>query len=144
MRYLHISLFGFVKYRGLNPVVPWVVLGVYLVLLVILAGIAVRWRGGAGLALATGLLLFAAEPFTTLNGGCEVGTAAGVFPTIPRVAVDGTAILLESWNGSCTAYLNSLVEGFGALWIAGGLWFDSLPDRTLDRWTAVVERYWPS
>lgn len=143
MRYLHISLFGFVKYRGLAPVVPWIVLGAYLVLLLVLAGLAVRQGERAGLALGIGLLLLAVEPFTILNGGCEVGSAGGTQTTIPRLAVDGVAVIVWSWNGSCTMYLNSLVLGLETLVIAAGLWLGSLPDVAFTRWLQLINAYWP-
>lgn len=133
MRYLHVSLFGYVTYRGLPPVVPWVVLGASLLVLVALAGLAVRRWSGPGLALGAGLLLLAAEPFAILDGGCEVGAATGAASIVPRVVVDGVAVVVYSWNGACDAHLHGVVLTAGVLSVAGGLWFSSIPGTVLGR-----------
>lgn len=137
IRYLHISLFGFVKYRGLAPVVPWVILGAYILLLGVLAVVAVYRLERNGLAIGTGLLLFAVEPFTILNGGCQVSSSAGL-ASIPRVAWDGAAIVIWAWNGSCSMYLAYPLVAVALLLVAVGMWVGSLPDVALSRWRHLL------
>jgi len=136
-RYLHITLFGFVTYRGLAPVVPWVLLGAYVLLLGVLAVVAIYRLGRTGLILATGLLLFAVEPFTILSGGCDVSSSAAP-ASIPRVALDGTAITIWAWNGACSMYLAYPLVAFALLLVAVGLWIGSLPDVARTRWRQLL------
>lgn len=146
LRYLFSALFGFVTYRGLNPILPVLVLGVYTVLLVALGVIAAVHRGKSGIVLGTGSLLLAGEPLTSTfvwGDGCEVGGSAGS-SLLPEVTGDGAAVVVYAWNGSCSTSLNSVVIGVGVIVVGFGLWTGRLPDSTLARWMALVETYWPS
>jgi hypothetical protein len=139
VRYLFTWLFGTVTYQGLSPLVPWLVLGAFGVVLVGLAVGATRQGGASGLALASGLVLFAAEPFTDFGGGCEVGSATGQGVALPGVSVEGLTVLVSTPGGACQFYLNVVTLGLGSLLVAGGLLGTSLPDSAITRATTAVE-----
>lgn len=137
VRYLHVTLFGFVKYRGGPPIVPWIVLGVYLVGVVGAAGLAATRLEWDGVVIGTGLLLLVVEPFTIPNGGCEVSSTASL-ATAPQVATDGAALIVWTWNGSCSMFLNAPLLGLATVLLAGGLWRGSVPDVVLARWRTLL------
>lgn len=146
VRYLVSALFGFVTYRGLAPVVPFLVLGLYAVSVGALAVLVAARRGRAGAVLGTGLLLLVVEPLTSSmlwGDGCEVGSATGT-SLLPRTTVDGAAVVVYAWNGACSASLNTVAIGLGLLSVGVGLWLGSLPEETLTRWLRLVEAYLPS
>lgn len=146
LRYLVSALFGFVTYRGLAPTVPFLVLGLYVILLFVLAGILAVRHGKSGVVLGTGLLLLAVEPVTssfTWGDGCEVSGTAGA-SLLPEITVDGVRLILYAWNGSCSASLTTVVIGVGGLLAGIGLWMGRLPDVTLTRWITLIETVCPS
>ena len=146
VRYLIGTLFGFVTYRGLTPIAPWVVLLLYLLVLI---GVAVRAairRGIPGISLGLGLLLLAVEPLLSSfmwGDGCEVrGTSQASL--IPEISVSGARVTLFAWNGSCSVSVTPAVIGISILLLGSGLWMGNLPETTLGRWTAFVDAYLPS
>jgi hypothetical protein len=146
VRYLVSTLFGFVTYSGLAPVVPFLVLGLYSVPVGALAVLVAARRGRAGAVLGTGYLLLVVEPLTSSllwGDGCEVGSTAGV-SLLPRTTMDGVAVVVYAWNGACSASLNTLAIGIGLSSVGIGLWMGDLPEEALTRWLMLVETYWPS
>ncbi|SFS07468.1 hypothetical protein SAMN05216559_3226 [Halomicrobium zhouii] len=136
-RYIHLYLFGSVSYGGLAPVVPWLVLGSYVGSLALLAVVASRRADPAHVAVGVGLLLFAIEPFTILNGGCEVATGAEPSSALPGLMLDGLAVVVSTPGGACSASLNIPLITAGALSLGGGLWFASATDAFLERLLSV-------
>lgn len=146
LRYLFGTLSGFVKYRGLAPVAPWVVLLFYLLLLVGMAVFAAVRQGVAGTTLGSGLLLLAAEPLVSSfvwGDGCEVGSTART-SLVPEISVSGARIVLQPWNGSCSVSVTLAVIAIGLGLLGSGLWMGTLPEAALKRWTGFVEAYSPS
>ena len=140
-RYALSATFGFVTYRGLAPLVPFLLLGVYMSLLGGAAAVSAVRRGIAGIGTSAGLLAFAAEPVSSSflwGDGCEVSNAVGG-SLVPAVTVDGLRILLHSWNGACSVSLNTALLGLGLLVLGSGLWRDSLPELAFARWMNAVE-----
>lgn len=146
VRYLFGTLFGFVKYRGLAPVAPWVVLLLYLLLLI---GVAVRAtirRGIPGITLGLGLLLLAVEPLVSSfiwGDGCEAGSASQA-SLLPEISVSGARVTLFAWNGSCSVSVTPAIIGISILLLGSALWMGNLPETTHGRWTAFVDAYLPS
>lgn len=143
LRYLIAASFGYVTYRALAPTIPFIVLGIYMVLLLGLAILLAVWRGGPGVVLGTGLILLVIEPVTSMfiwGDGCEVGGRAGA-SLLPEITVDGAKVILYAWNGSCSASLNVVVI-VGGVCLAGiGLGTGKLPDIALTRWMTFIETY---
>ena len=141
LRYLDSVLFGFVEYRGLAPVLPFLLLGGYMLLLgVVATAVAVR-RGISGIGIGTGTLVFGIEPVSSMylwGDGCEVGDTAGT-TLIPEVAVEWPGVVLYSWNGACSNTLNTVLLGIGLVLVGSSLWRDTLPDVAFARWMNVVE-----
>ena len=140
LRYVFSTTFGFAEYRGLAPIVPFLLLGVYMLFLGGAAAVSAVRRGIAGIGMGAGLLAFAVEPLSSsflLGDGCEVSNAVGG-SLIPEVTVDGLWITLYSWNGACSASLNTALLGLGLLVLGSGLWRDSLPDFAFARWMNAV------
>gem|GEM_PF-3296708 len=133
VRYLHLHLFGSVTYRGLAPIVPWLVLGSYVALLALLAVSVARRVGPSTLALGVGILLFAVEPFTILNGGCGVGRGAGSSSAFPGLVWDGLVLVVTTPDGACSMYLNTPILGMATFLLGGGLWFASVTDAVVER-----------
>ncbi|PSQ24280.1 hypothetical protein BRD04_01665 [Halobacteriales archaeon QS_9_67_17] len=139
-RYALSATFGFAEYRGLAPLVPFFLLGVYMLLLGGAAAVSAVRRGIAGIGMGAGLLAFAVEPVSSSflwGDGCEVSSAAGE-SLVPEVTVDGLWITLYSWNGACSASLNTALLGLGLLVLGRGLWRDSLPELAFARWLHAV------
>jgi hypothetical protein len=116
-------------------VIPFLLLGVYALLLGGAAAVSAVRRGIAGIGMGAGLLAFAVEPVSSSflwGDGCEVSNAVGG-SLIPKVTVDGLGIILYSWNGACSASLNTALLGLGS-----GLWRDSLPELAFARWLHAV------
>jgi hypothetical protein len=145
LRYLFGTLFGFVKYRGLAPVAPFVVLVLCTVLLVGVAGLTAVRRGVAGLALGAGLSVLAVEPFISSfvwGDGCEVsGTAQASL--LPEIVGSGTRLVLQPWNGSCSVTLTLPVIGLSTVFLGIGFWRGHLPEAALSRWMSSLEMHWP-
>jgi hypothetical protein len=139
-RYALSATFGFAEYRGLAPLVPFLLLGVYMLLLGGAAAVSALRRGIAGIGMGAGLLAFAVEPVSSSflwGDGCEVSNAVGG-SLIPEVTVDGLGIILYSWNGACSASINTALLGLGLLALGSGLWRDSLPELAFARWMHAV------
>jgi hypothetical protein len=139
-RYALSATFGFAEYRGLAPLVPFLLLGVYMLLLGGAAAVSAVRRGIAGFGMGAGLLAFAAEPVSSSflwGDGCEVSNTVGG-SLVPEVTVDGGRIILYSWNGACSASLNTALLGLGLLVLGSGLWRDSLPGIAFARWLHAV------
>jgi hypothetical protein len=146
VRYLFGTLFGFVKYRGLAPVAPWVVLLLYLLLLIGIAVWVAIQRDSPGIPLSLGLLLLAVEPLASSfmwGDGCEVGSASQV-SLIPEISVSGARVTLFAWNGACSVSITPAILGISILLLGSGLWMGNLPETTLRRWIAVVDALVPS
>lgn len=148
LRYLFGTLFGFVTYRGLAPLVPFLILGLYMILIVGLAVIAGIRRGNAGLVIGTGLLVLAVEPVESSylwGDGCEVSSAAeaSLVPDI-TISTSRMVVVLHPWNGACSTSLTIVLIGLGVAFVGGGLWMGRLPDAVLSQWMTFIERYWPS
>ena len=140
-RYALSATFGFAEYRGLAPLVPFLLLGVYTLLLGGAAAVSAVRRGIAGIGMGAGLLAFAVEPVSSSflwGDGCEVSNAAGGSP-IPEVTVDGIGITLYSWNGACSASLNIALLGLGLLALGSGLWRGNLLKLAFARWMNAAE-----
>jgi hypothetical protein len=143
VRYLMSALHGFTVYRGLDSSVLLVVSGIYTGSIIVLAAIAMARLETAGGISGAGLVLLAAEPFTTVfESGCQVSAGSGS-SLLPEVVVDGITVGISSWNGSCEASLNTAVIAVGLLCVAGGLWMGNFPAIALSRWRAVVDSYYP-
>lgn len=145
MRYLIGTLFGFAEYRGLSPVIPFLALGVYVLLLGGVAVSAIARRELAGLSLGTGLLILAVEPIASSflwGDGCEVSAGAGA-SLLPEILVRqmGRVIVLFTWNGSCSVSLTTPVIGIGVAFVGIGLWAGEILDNFVARWVALLERY---
>lgn len=56
---------------------------------------------------------------------------------IPEVGVDGVAVVLLSWNRSCSDSLNTVVISVGLLGVAGSLWMMS--EVILTWWRILLE-----
>jgi hypothetical protein len=145
-RYLFAALFGYVTYRGLAPMIPFIALGLYMLLLVTIAvGAVVRYRR-AGLLIGAGLLVLALEPLGSAmlwGDGCEVG-GGGKSLLLPKVTIADLRIVVYAWNGSCGASLTPQVIGPGLGLVVVGFRRARVPARVLDRWLALVERCWPA
>ena len=142
--YLFSTLFGFVTYREIAPVVPALVLGIHSLLLLALAVVAAVRFEKSGVVLGMGLLLFAIEPGTSSfiwGDGCEVGGGSGasLLSTLTR---DGPAVVLYTWNGACSISLNTVAIGIRVLLVGVGLWLEGLPELALSRWMMLIDKYW--
>jgi len=141
LRYLDSTLFGLAEYRGLAPVVPFLLLGIYMLFVSSVAIVVAVRRGIAGISIGTGILVFAIEPVSSMylwGDGCEVSSTAGT-ALIREVAVEWPGIILYSWNGACSATLNTVLLGVGVLLVGSGLWRDDLPDVAFARWMNAIE-----
>jgi len=146
LRYLDSALFGYTLYRGLTPEVPFLLLAAYMLLLGAVAILSAVRRGRPGISIGVGMLVFAIEPISSAflwGDGCEVGGTTGA-SLVPEVAVDWPGIVLYSWNGACSATLNTVLVGVGLLLVGGGLWRDDLPDIAFDRWMDMIETSAPA
>lgn len=148
VRYLFGTLFGYVEYRGLAPVVPFVLLAGYGLLLAALAVGAVRlWGfGSVGMPVGLGALLLALEPGSSAflwGDGCEVAGRAGG-SLLPKVTGDGVAVVLHAWNGACAVSLNTAHVGVGLLLVGSGVWAGGIPDVLLRRWLRMLDRDHPA
>lgn len=135
VRHLHSVLFGYVTFRGVAPLLPWVFLAAYCGLLGLSAVVAVLRWGRSGAPTGIGVLLLTVEPFTSMllfGDGCAVGGSVGM-PLQPQIGWNGPAVALYSWTGACSASINLLVVGLGALGIGSGLWVHGIPDTVLTR-----------
>lgn len=146
VRYLIMTLFGYVTFSGLAPVVPWLVLSGYLLLLGGAGlGTAVRRTGPFGLGLGTGLLILAVEPILSSRvwgDGCAVSAnaAAGLVPDI-IVSPMTMRVILHPWNGACSVTLYAPVIGLGIVLVGSSLWMGQIPDEVASRWMSLLNRH---
>lgn len=141
LRYLTGTLFGFAEYRGLAPVVPFLLLGGYMLLLGVVATVVAVRRGISGIGIGTGMLVFAIEPVSSMylwGDGCEVGSTTGA-ALLPEVAVEWPGVILYPWNGACSATLSTVLLGVGLLLVGSSLWRDNLPDVAFARSMNAIE-----
>lgn len=148
LRYLAGTLFGFVTYRGLAPLVPFLILGLYMLLVGGLAVVAGVRYGNTGLVMGTGLLILAVEPVVSSylwGDGCEVSSTAGA-SLVPEIMVSPSrmVVVLHPWNGACSTSLTIALLGLGVAFLVSGLWMERLPDVVLSEWMTFIERCWPS
>jgi hypothetical protein len=146
VRYLVMTLFGYVTFEGLAPFVPWLVLGGYFLLL---GGVAVATtvRQGrlSGLGLGAGFLIMMSEfviSSIVWGDGCEVSATVG--PSLVSgwiIAPMTMRIVLLPWNGACTVTL--FVPGIllGIAIVGIGLWLGEIPAKIASEWMSFLDNF---
>lgn len=143
--YTFMNLFQRTYVGSLPGFVPWLVLGGFTSVLVVLAGRAVVRGQPAEMVLGGGLLLFAATPLVSnyvQGGGCAGGGRTG--NVVPHLTWREGGLLLQTANKGCDAYLNGPLLALAVVMLAVGLWRTTIIDSVVSTLLTGVESRWPT